>query len=276
LLQTKEKHYHVLGLKIFRSILSVGDEFYHRNISKSDYFKLIIQCLVRNIKKDNLISSMIIEMIEFIRTENARTLIEHLVTKHGKLLQQEFNAYTDVYLKLKARYDQYYEDNNNNEASDLSNRNSGSSKVSNDLKRRLYEEDSADAYLEDDDEGDSSKVYPNVLSTLSSYSDEDEDDDLESAFLASSRKGEPLWKKQCSPGDIDVGNLVPVDVYQENRLRMESPTYSTGSPMLDLVEDSIVATVNIIKIIAFTIMRHRGGLIVLLGKDLENITDIWM
>ena len=84
LLWSRQRHLHVHGLKVFRAVLSVKDEFYHRHITKSEHFKPIIHSLVINAKRDNLIASVVVEMLEYIRVEGIRTLIEHVVTQHGE------------------------------------------------------------------------------------------------------------------------------------------------------------------------------------------------
>jgi protein phosphatase-4 regulatory subunit 3 len=62
--------------------LSVNDEFYHRHIIQHDLFAPVFDTFRANPVGDNLVSSAIVEMCDFIHTENIKSLIEYIVTKH--------------------------------------------------------------------------------------------------------------------------------------------------------------------------------------------------
>lgn len=70
------------ALRFLRSILSVNDEFYHRHIIQHDLFAPVFEALRDNPVGDNLVSSSIVEMCDFIQNENIKSLIEYIVTKH--------------------------------------------------------------------------------------------------------------------------------------------------------------------------------------------------
>lgn len=70
------------ALRFLRSILSVNDEFYHRHIIQHDLFSPVFEAFRANPVGDNLVSSAIVEMCDFIRAENIKVLLEHIVTKH--------------------------------------------------------------------------------------------------------------------------------------------------------------------------------------------------
>ncbi len=73
---------HPVRLSFLRSILSVKDEFYHRHIMHHDLFVPVFETFRANPVGDNLVSSAIVEMCDFIHTENIKSLVEHIVTKH--------------------------------------------------------------------------------------------------------------------------------------------------------------------------------------------------
>jgi len=59
----------VLGaLRLLRKVLSLKDDLYNRYIIKGSLFKPVIDALLRNKGRYNLLDSAIIEMFEFIRT----------------------------------------------------------------------------------------------------------------------------------------------------------------------------------------------------------------
>lgn len=65
-------------------MLSVKDEFYHRHIIQHNLFAPVFD-LFRNRSSsvgNNLLSSAILEMCDFICLENIKSLIDYIVTKH--------------------------------------------------------------------------------------------------------------------------------------------------------------------------------------------------
>lgn len=70
------------GLRLLRSILSVKDEFYHRHIIQHNLFAPVFEAFRANPVGDNLVSSAIVEMCDFIQNQNIKSLIEYIVTKH--------------------------------------------------------------------------------------------------------------------------------------------------------------------------------------------------
>jgi len=70
------------SLRFLRAILSVNDEFYHRHIIQNDLFAPVFEALRANPVGDNLVSSAIVEMCDYIHSENVKPLIEYIVTKH--------------------------------------------------------------------------------------------------------------------------------------------------------------------------------------------------
>lgn len=66
-------------------MLSVKDEFYHRHIIQHDLFAPVFD-LFRNSSSsvgNNLLSSAILEMCDFICIENIKSLIHYIVTTHS-------------------------------------------------------------------------------------------------------------------------------------------------------------------------------------------------
>lgn len=70
------------ALRLLRSIISVKDEFYNRHIIQHNLFAPVFEMFRANPIGDNLLSSSIVEMCDFIQTQNMKSLIEYIVTKH--------------------------------------------------------------------------------------------------------------------------------------------------------------------------------------------------
>lgn len=104
-------------LRCLRSILSLKDDFYNRHIIQHKLFTPVFEAFRANPVGDNLVSSSIIETCEFIRTENNRSLIEYIVTKHlseGQALSNAKPSLEDVatpYVDTLSQLRQKYEEN---------------------------------------------------------------------------------------------------------------------------------------------------------------------
>mmetsp|Transcript_15100 Transcript_15100/g.32563 ORF Transcript_15100/g.32563 Transcript_15100/m.32563 type:complete len:1620 (-) Transcript_15100:311-5170(-) len=70
------------ALRFLRAVLSVRDEFYNRHIVQHDLFKPVFDAFRNNPVGDNLVSSAVIEMCNFISTENIRSLVEYIATNY--------------------------------------------------------------------------------------------------------------------------------------------------------------------------------------------------
>ena len=82
LLRSRHKHMHIGAVKFIRAILSVKDEFYYKHIVKYDILKPMFDLFTNICMKDNLITSAIVEVMDFIRTERIVTLIYYIVEKY--------------------------------------------------------------------------------------------------------------------------------------------------------------------------------------------------
>lgn len=93
------------SLRFFRKIIGLKDEFYNRHIVGSNLFCPIIEALEANNKRYNLLDSAIIELFEFIRTEEIKTLCLHIVEKFGTKLDK-FD-YVRTFKGLKLQFEQH-------------------------------------------------------------------------------------------------------------------------------------------------------------------------
>jgi protein phosphatase-4 regulatory subunit 3 len=70
------------ALRFLRAIISVNDDAYHRHIIQNDLFEPVFQAFRANPVGDNLVSSSIVEMCDYINKENIMSLIEYIATRH--------------------------------------------------------------------------------------------------------------------------------------------------------------------------------------------------
>lgn len=69
-------------LRFLRAIISAKDEFYSRHIVQHDLFAPVFELLLsQNPVGDNLVSSSIIEICDYIKNDNLKTLLEYIVTR---------------------------------------------------------------------------------------------------------------------------------------------------------------------------------------------------
>lgn len=87
-----------------RKLIALKDEFYNRYIIKGNLFAPVIDAFIRNKGRYNLLDSAIIEMFEFIKSEDIKTLCSHVVENYGKRLDSI--CYVQTFKALKHRYDQ--------------------------------------------------------------------------------------------------------------------------------------------------------------------------
>ncbi|KAF9898819.1 Platinum sensitivity protein, partial [Lobosporangium transversale] len=91
-------------LKFLRACIEISDEFYHRYLIDRGVINSIVELLLRNNNKNNLLNSVCLEFFEFIRTENFETLSTYLTEKYSEELREI--TYVDTFIKLMAQHKQ--------------------------------------------------------------------------------------------------------------------------------------------------------------------------
>ena len=95
------------ALKFFRKIVGLKDEFYNRYIIKFDLMAFVIDAFVKNGLKHNMLNSAVLELLEFIKMEDIKTLIKYICEKHiQKLLTVE---QCSTFKALRTKYEQHVE-----------------------------------------------------------------------------------------------------------------------------------------------------------------------
>ncbi|XP_043272753.1 serine/threonine-protein phosphatase 4 regulatory subunit 3 isoform X1 [Venturia canescens] len=93
------------ALRFMRKIIALKDEFYNRYIIKGNLFAPVFDAFVRNNGRYNLLDSAILEMFEFIKLEDIKSLCSHVVENFSKEL--EAIDYVQTFKALKLRYEQH-------------------------------------------------------------------------------------------------------------------------------------------------------------------------
>jgi hypothetical protein len=150
---TRHRHLHLSAIKFVRTIVAAKDEFYYRHLIKQDLLRSILEVLKSG--RDTLLSSAVLELVDFIRNEKSKLLASYIVEKHLEC----FTSFSDVQERLKADYDMGRSGDGDTginggvaggvKSSFLSA--SASSSLLVQKQRQQQERDSEDAYFFDDD-----------------------------------------------------------------------------------------------------------------------------
>ncbi|RXN03505.1 serine threonine- phosphatase 4 regulatory subunit 3B isoform X1 [Labeo rohita] len=104
LMNSKHTFLALCALRFMRRIIGLKDEYYNRYIMKGNLFEPVINALLDNGTRYNLLNSAIIELFEFIKVEDIKSLIAHIVDNFYKAL--ESIEYVQTFKGLKGRYEQ--------------------------------------------------------------------------------------------------------------------------------------------------------------------------
>ncbi|XP_036439037.1 serine/threonine-protein phosphatase 4 regulatory subunit 3-like isoform X2 [Colossoma macropomum] len=104
LMNSKHTFLALCALRFMRRIIGLKDEYYNRYIIKGNLFEPVINALLDNGTRYNLLNSAIIELFEFIKVEDIKSLIAHIVDNFYKAL--ESIEYVQTFKGLKGRYEQ--------------------------------------------------------------------------------------------------------------------------------------------------------------------------
>ncbi|KAJ1261805.1 hypothetical protein BS78_09G058800 [Paspalum vaginatum] len=86
LTRRREKVLIVAAVQLMRTIIGRKDEFLISHVIKLNLFKPIIEVFVENGDRDNMLCSVVLELLEYIRKENLDSLIEYIAESFGDQL----------------------------------------------------------------------------------------------------------------------------------------------------------------------------------------------
>ncbi|KAA8641825.1 SMEK family protein [Aspergillus tanneri] len=98
LLEVPQKHLKLTALKFFRTLISLQDTFYQALMTHNNTFGLILDIVYETMPRDNLLNSACLELFEFIKRENIKPIVLHVVEKYGEKLKNI--TYVDTFRDL--------------------------------------------------------------------------------------------------------------------------------------------------------------------------------
>uniref|UniRef100_A0A8C4N0N7 SMEK homolog 1, suppressor of mek1 (Dictyostelium) n=1 Tax=Eptatretus burgeri TaxID=7764 RepID=A0A8C4N0N7_EPTBU len=104
LMNSKHAFLALCALRFMRRIVGMKDELYNRYIVKGNLFDPIVGAFLHNGSRYNLLNSAIIELFDFVRTEDVKSLIMHIVENFYKGFENI--DYVTTFKGLKLRYEQ--------------------------------------------------------------------------------------------------------------------------------------------------------------------------
>eukprot|EP00850_Spirogloea_muscicola_P007351 SM000037S13486 [mRNA] locus=s37:119908:122287:- [translate_table: standard] len=104
LTKRRERFLIVAALRFLRTCIGLKDLFYANQIVQHSLFDPVVKAFLSNGSRYNLLNSAFIKLVDFLRKENLRSLIIHLVEKHGDKLSEV--DYVDSFQLLRLKYDQ--------------------------------------------------------------------------------------------------------------------------------------------------------------------------
>lgn len=104
LLTAPQKHLKLVALKFFRTLISLQDTFYQALMTHNNTFGLILDIVHETMPRDNLLNSACLELFEFIKRENIKPFIVHVVEKYREKLERI--TYIETFHNLILRYEQ--------------------------------------------------------------------------------------------------------------------------------------------------------------------------
>ncbi|CAI5527351.1 unnamed protein product [Closterium sp. Naga37s-1] len=107
LVRRKERYLVVAAVRFLRSCISLKDDFYLRYLVKNRLFEPVIAAFRANGSRYNLLNSAVLDLVEFIRKENIKSLVTHLVETYGSWFDSV--DYVDSFKLLRLKYEQNLE-----------------------------------------------------------------------------------------------------------------------------------------------------------------------
>uniref|UniRef100_A0A8C3YVV2 Protein phosphatase 4 regulatory subunit 3C n=1 Tax=Catagonus wagneri TaxID=51154 RepID=A0A8C3YVV2_9CETA len=104
LMNSKHTFLLLCAVRFMRRMIGLKDELYNCYIIKGNLFEPIVNALLDNGTRYNMLNSAVIELFEYIRVENIKSLIAHIVEKFYETL--ESIDYVQTFKGLKIKYEQ--------------------------------------------------------------------------------------------------------------------------------------------------------------------------
>lgn len=174
LIKSRHTFLKLCAVRFMRKIINLKDEFYNRYIIKGNLFVPAVDALVSNYDRYNLLNSAILEMFEFIRVEDIKSLCSHVVESFSPTLDKI--TYVQTFQALKVRYDQQQDrqrDRNSLESNGMSSMMRQATVANNRFRRddRQLDEDE-ELWFDNDEDFEEDSKEDSSASSVSSGSGE--------------------------------------------------------------------------------------------------------
>lgn len=103
----KDKFLKLASLRFIRACIGQKDDFYNRYLVKNKLLDPVFALFKSNGSRDNLINSAVIDLVDFIRTENVKSLVEHIVETYGEGFKDI--DYVETFKSIILKYEQNLE-----------------------------------------------------------------------------------------------------------------------------------------------------------------------
>ena len=107
LLKQPDKFLKLAALRFVRACVGAKDDFLNRHLVKKGHLSPVFALFAANGGRDNLLSSAVIDLVEFVRTENVKSLVEHIVGSFSPSFESV--EYVTTFKSLVLRNDQNLE-----------------------------------------------------------------------------------------------------------------------------------------------------------------------
>ncbi|XP_036295989.1 serine/threonine-protein phosphatase 4 regulatory subunit 3B [Pipistrellus kuhlii] len=95
--------YCLRALRLMRRIIGLKDEVYNCYIIQGNLFEPVVNAFLNNGTRYNMLNSAVIELFDYIREENIKSLLTHVVEKFYKTL--EWIDYVQTFKNMKIKYE---------------------------------------------------------------------------------------------------------------------------------------------------------------------------
>ncbi|KAM3447335.1 hypothetical protein MY3296_008805 [Beauveria thailandica] len=104
LIKSPEKYLRLVAIRFFRCLIGLQEEFYLKQITEKRVLGPILDVLIATLPRDNLLSSACLELFEYVKKENMKDLVKHLVETYRDRLAEL--SYMSTFRDIVLRYDQ--------------------------------------------------------------------------------------------------------------------------------------------------------------------------
>ncbi|KAB0338588.1 hypothetical protein FD755_025209, partial [Muntiacus reevesi] len=110
LLNSKHTFLILCAIRFMRRMIGLRDELLNRYIIKGNFFEPVVNALLKNGTRYNMLNSAIVELFDYIRMEDIKSLVAHIVEKFYATLKSV--EYVQTFKGLKVKYEQEKERQN--------------------------------------------------------------------------------------------------------------------------------------------------------------------